>query len=509
MKGWTSRARRMVAGWIVTLVGLALAAAGLLPFRSQTTGATSALVLLVPVTLGVAVGGLPAVPVGVVAGILTFHFLFIPPYYSSAVGPRQYWITLFVYAAVGCTVGVLVARFQRARQEAETRRVEVALLLEEQAALRRVATLVAHGVPPDAVFDAVTAEVSHLLGADAAVLVAYEPDGTARAMAGFGEPGIDLRLGGPLDPDGHNVTGTMLRSGQTARMDDYAEATGGLAPHVVSLGLQSGVGSPIVVEGRIWGAVIAFTKTAFAPAIEQRMAQFTELAGTAIANADSRAELAASRARVVAAADEARRRIERDLHDGLQQHLVSLALELRLAASTVSPAEEAVAAQVAATAEGLEAAVEELQELGRGIHPAILAKGGLIPALQTLAGRSAVPVQLDAELDRRLPDRVEVAVYYVVAEALTNAAKHAHATAVRVDARADTDTVHLTIADDGVGGADLRGGSGLVGLKDRIEALGGRMELTSPAGGGTRLSADVPLGIEPSPAGTGGGVSGP
>ena len=261
-----------------------------------------------------------------------------------------------------------------------------------------------------------------------------------------------------------------------------------------------------MVEGRVWGALIAFTKREFAAGIEHRMAQFTELAGTAIANADSRAELAASRARVVAAADDARRRIERDLHDGIQQRLVSLALELRNVESTVPPGQEDLAARLGQTAEGLAGAVEDLQEIGRGIHPAVLAKG-LVPAIRTLALRSAVAVELDAELDGRLPETVEVAVYYVVSEALTNAAKHAGASVVRVDLHADTDTVSVTVADDGVGGADLRGGSGLMGLKDRVEAFGGRMELTSPAGGGTRVRVTVPIGADRSPARRSAGVN--
>lgn len=496
----------MIAGWTVTLAGLAVVTAGLLPFRSPSHTATPAMVLLIPVAIGVAVGGFPAVPVGVFAGSVIFSYAFVPPYDRFEVSAAEDWVGLCVYAGVACTVGAVVARSERAEREAQSRGLEVAVLLEEQAALRRVATLVAHGLPPSAVFDAVTSEVSRLLGADGAVLLAYEPEDTALVVAGHTEPGVELQVGARLDLEGDNVAAMVLRSGQAARMDDYGRATGALAAQAVPQGIQAGVGAPIVVEGRVWGAVIAFTKTDFAAGIEHRLAAFTELAGTAIANADSQAELTASRARVVSAADEARRRIERDLHDGIQQRLVSLALELRNVESTVPPGQDDLAARMALTAEGLAGAVEDLQEIARGIHPAVLAKG-LVPAIRTLALRSAVPVELDAELDGRLPETVEVAVYYVVSEALTNAAKHADASVVRVDLHAEADTVSVTVVDDGVGGADLRGGSGLIGLKDRVEAFGGRMELTSPAGGGTTVRVTVPIAADRSPGRRSAGVN--
>jgi len=206
-----------------------------------------------------------------------------------------------------------------------------------------------------------------------------------------------------------------------------------------------------------------------------------------------RDELTASRARVVAAGDEARRRIERDLHDGTQQRLVSLGLEVRAAEAMVPQVLDELRAHLAHTAEGMAAAVEDLQEVSRGIHPAILSRGGLGPALRALARRSAVPVDLVVDLDRDLPERVEVAVYYVVSEALTNAAKHASASLVRADLGASDGIVTLAVSDDGVGGADPGGGSGLVGLRDRVEAVGGRMEIASPAGGGTSLVATIPL----------------
>jgi signal transduction histidine kinase len=223
------------------------------------------------------------------------------------------------------------------------------------------------------------------------------------------------------------------------------------------------------------------------------MAEFIELVATAIANAESRAELAASRARVVAAADKTRRRIERDLHDGTQQRLISVGLELRAAEALVPPELTELEAQLASAGTSLTGAVEELQEISRGIHPAILSRGGLTPALKTLARRSSVPVELRVGDDRRLPHPLEVAVYYVVSEALTNAAKHARATAVTVDMGTKDDVLRLSIEDDGVGGADPALGSGLVGLQDRVEALGGELEIASAPGDGTALRVAIPI----------------
>jgi signal transduction histidine kinase len=216
---------------------------------------------------------------------------------------------------------------------------------------------------------------------------------------------------------------------------------------------------------------------------------------TAIANAESRAELAASRARVVAAADETRRRIERDLHDGTQQRLVSLGLDLRSAETMVPPEQTELRAQLSRATKGLGDVVENLQEISRGIHPAILSKGGLGPAIKTLARRSAVPVQLDLRAERRLPERIEVAAYYIVSEALTNAAKHAHASVVHVDVKAQDAVVRLSIRDDGIGGADPTQGSGLIGLRDRVETVGGRIEIASPAGTGTSLLVTIPINL--------------
>jgi signal transduction histidine kinase len=240
--------------------------------------------------------------------------------------------------------------------------------------------------------------------------------------------------------------------------------------------------------------VVAFTgEERLPPDTEERLAGFTELVATAIANANAQAALTASRARVVTAADQARRRIERDLHDGTQQRLVSLALQLRALQREPPPEPGALAAELDRCVAEINSTLEELQETARGIHPAILARGGLRPALRALARRCPVPVQVRMHADGRLPEPVEISAYYVVAEALTNAAKHACASTVSVEAEVTGETLVVVVRDDGAGGADATGGSGLAGLKDRVEAIGGRLLLDSPPGAGTVLRVEFPV----------------
>jgi signal transduction histidine kinase len=251
-----------------------------------------------------------------------------------------------------------------------------------------------------------------------------------------------------------------------------------------------------VVEGRLWGAMVVGASEELPPDAEDRMEKVGELVATAIANAESKSELAASRRRIVAASDDARRRIERDLHDGTQQRLVSLGLALRAAQSDLPSDLSDLRAELARIATGLAGAVEELQALSRGIHPAILAQGGLAPALRTLARRSAIPVALDLRIGTRLPASIEVAAYYVMSEALANAAKHAQASRIDISVTPRDGRLMLSIRDDGIGGADRSRGSGLVGLTDRVEALGGSISVESPPGAGTRIASELPLELE-------------
>jgi signal transduction histidine kinase len=392
-------------------------------------------------------------------------------------------------------IGELERSFNTMGRSLEASRNELRQLAEEQAALRRVATLVAHDASPSEVFDAVAAEAGRLLGADSTRLLRYETDGSATVVAAHSEPGAEIPVETRFTLEGDNVAASVLHTRRPARMDSFEGASGSIATLMRELGIRSAVGAPIVVEGRLWGTMVAAWThpEPLPPDTEGRMGQFAELVATAIANAESRAELAASRARVVAAGDETRRRIERDLHDGAQQRLVSLGLELRGAETMVRSEQGELRDRLSSIAKGLTDVLQELQELSRGIHPAILSRGGLGPALRTLARRSAVPVELDLAADRRLPERIEVAAYYVVSEALTNAAKHAQASHVKVELEAADSAVMLSVRDDGVGGADPARGSGLVGLRDRVEALGGKLEVASPAGSGTSLRVEIPI----------------
>jgi len=375
-------------------------------------------------------------------------------------------------------------------------RASLARLAEEQAALRRVATLVARGTAPEEVFAAVAEEVGQLLPVDSASMCRYEPDGTLTFVAQWGGVGTFLPIGSRHALGGHNLGTLVFETGRLARVDGYADSSSGpLGAGIREAGLRSAVGTPVIVEGRLWGLIAAgSTLEQPLPAdTEARLASFTELVATAVANAESRAALAASRARIVAAADETRRRIERDLHDGTQQQLVSLMLELRAVQAAVPGQLGKLEDELARIAEQLAGVFDRVREISHGIHPAILSERGLQPALKALGRRSAVPVELDLRAGRRLPGPVEVAAYYSVSEALANAAKHAHASVVQVELDARDQIVRLAIRDDGIGGADPAQGSGLVGLSDRIEALGGTLHVTSPVGGGTTLLIEIPV----------------
>jgi signal transduction histidine kinase len=340
---------------------------------------------------------------------------------------------------------------------------------------------------------AVSEEVRRLLGADRAGIARYEPDGSSVVtLGGVGDVPIDLPAQTRLKLRDYTAPALVWRTGRCAQVDDdqWSNATDPFAERLQDLGIRSMVASPITVEGRLWGVVNAVsTRGPFPSEAPERMADFTELVATAVGNAESRAELAASRTRIIAAGDEARRRIERDLHDGAQQHLVALALRLRSTAA--APPDSDIRTEITDVAAGLTAVLDELQEISRGIHPAILSTAGLPSALRTLGRRSVIPVNLDVCIEGRLPEPIEVGAYYVVAETLTNAAKHARASIVEIDAKAAGGKLRIRVRDDGVGGADAKRGTGLIGLRDRIEGLNGTFSLHSPAGGGTTVSCEL------------------
>jgi signal transduction histidine kinase len=381
------------------------------------------------------------------------------------------------------------------RGEAERNRDQLRVLAELQSSLRRVATQVARGGTPSEVFSTVADELARCLDVHHTTLVRFEVDGGSVLLATHDDRGPAMPVGTRFPSDGHNIAAMVFRTGRSARMDTHDDATGPAAAMIRAAGLDSAVGAPIVVDGHVWGAaIVGSSQRDPLPAdTESRLGDFADLVATAIANAETRAQLTASRARIVSAGDEARRRLERDLHDGAQQRLVALGLDLRAAEATVPDDLGSLRQRLSEIVDGLVDASKDLQDISRGIHPAVLSRGGLTPALKTLVRRSTVPVDLHLGVDRRLPDSVEVAAYYVVAESLTNAAKHARASEVTVSVEADADDLRLSICDDGVGGANSESGSGLVGLRDRVEALGGRLLVSSPVGAGTSLVATIPV----------------
>ncbi|WP_411710933.1 GAF domain-containing sensor histidine kinase [Mycolicibacterium litorale] len=373
---------------------------------------------------------------------------------------------------------------------------EVSALADQQAALRRVATLVARGAEPAEVYPAAVTELAGGLAVEHVTLIEYDGDDHCVVLAARDSRDTEaLRVGERFRMDGDSLSRRIRSTGRPARIDDYAAADGAIAARLHDLRVRAGVGAPVLVDGEVRGAVLvgSVTSDPLPPECEARVGDFADLIATAIANAETRAELKASRTRIITAADHARRGFERDLHDGAQQRIVSLGLEVRALEASLPPEATPQRDAVTRVVTGLADLHHDLQELSRGIHPAILSRGGLGPAIKTLSRRSSVPVDLDLDVDRRLPEPVEVAAYYVVAEALTNTAKHARATQVTVEARIVDGALHLSVADDGVGGADSSAGSGLIGLKDRVEAVSGHLEVASAEGAGTTLTVKIPL----------------
>ena len=381
-----------------------------------------------------------------------------------------------------------------AHEEHSVERLEA--LLAEQSALRRVATLVAAEPDPRRLFDQVCEELGGVLGVESTDMVRYESNGTATVVGTWAASGApSFPVGTTIPVEGETVTAKLYRSGRPERVDDYTGIGGELAARLQAFGIRSAVGAPIQVAGRLWGAIMAVggEPYAFPDGTEQRISEFAELVTAALANADAREKLAASRARIVEAGYDERRRLERDLHDGAQQEFVGAALSLRLAREKWSGASDEARGLLDAALEQLQAGLRDLRELAAGIHPTILSDRGLAAAVEALATRSVVPVELGPLPAERLPPAIETTAYFVVAEALTNAAKHAHCKRAEVSIRAEDAWLLVDVRDDGVGGADASAGSGLRGLRDRVSALGGELDVESPPGRGTAISARIAL----------------
>jgi signal transduction histidine kinase len=392
-------------------------------------------------------------------------------------------------------VGTLQRSFNVMGASLERGRDELTTLADEQAGLRRVATLVAQGASAGDVLAAVAGEIGQLLPADYVLIGRYGEGDDITTVGTWSADADPAALPVDLGLRARDLAALVRRTGRPARAQPGEL---GLEPHGRNgprRSVQSSVAVPIDVEAELWGVVIAASTRAepMADATEIRLGSFTELVSTAIANAEAKAALTASRARIVVTADETRRRLLRDLHDGAQQGFVKVSLRLRLAQAAVPSDLPEVAADLDEAVEELNGAIDSLRDFARGIHPAILTREGLHPALDVLARQSAVPVELEVQTNGSLPEPIEVAAYYVVSEALTNAAKHGQASNVTVRVESDDDRLWLGIRDDGVGGADFGHGSGLVGLKDRVEALGGSIRLQSAPAAGTSLEVELPL----------------
>jgi signal transduction histidine kinase len=486
------RVRSPVVRWLSGLLAGTMAVAavtGVLALLDPQVPAPHLLMLYLLVVMPVAIGsGIGLAVVIACLSALAYTYTFVSPLRSFEIGNPWSLVALLVFLVTAVIVGQLAARLRQAARRS-------ARLSDEQAALRRVAVLVARSVPAPEVFEAVTCEVGLLCRADLARMEQFEQDGTVTGVAVWSRVPARLAVGTRINLDGPSIARAVRYGDGPVRVESFAGATGAIAREARELGIRSSVGCPIVVAGQLWGVIAASRRSdePFPDDTESQLASFTELIVTAIENAQSRAQLDASRARVVAAADEARRRLERDLHDGAQQRLVSLALDLRVVQDMVPEDRPELRADIGHAVDALSSALEELREISRGLHPAVLSEGGLGPGLRALVRRSAVPVDLRVDTGSRYPPPVEVAAYYVVSEAVTNTTKYAGASHVEVTVEQHDGTLQLSVRDDGVGGADPGRGSGLTGLRDRVEALGGAIGITSPAGDGTVIQVSLPV----------------
>ena len=397
-----------------------------------------------------------------------------------------------LFVAVAALTSLVLAAVTAERTASEETQRQ---LTAEQTALRRIATLVASEAASERVFEQVTVEAARTLGASAASLARFDPEETVTFIGAWSRSGaLAFPVGSTLSLQGGGVLAAVRASGEPQQIHGYEGLAGPIVERITTLGYDSATAAPIRLGGEIWGALVAAAAQGerLPDGAERRLSDFAELVAQALANADAYRKLADSRARIVEATDGERRRLERNLHDGAQQRLVSLALQLRLVRSAVGNDPAKAESLLAGANEELDQALAELRELARGIHPGALTAQGLRPALNALAERAPLPVRITHVPDERLPGPVEVAVYYLVAEATTNVAKYAQATHAEVGVERSNGLVTVVVADDGVGGADPGRGTGLVGLADRIEALGGRLRVDSPPGHGTRLSAEIP-----------------
>jgi signal transduction histidine kinase len=485
--GMSPRVKRWVSAWLasVLLVALVTAVIKLLHPHGPARGLA---VLYIPAVVAVAVRWGPAFAfVCSLLSVLTFDYFFLGTQGRLEVSGAADIEAFAAFLATAIMAGLVASRLRRQAQEAQR-------LAAEQASLRHIASLVARGASPADVVAGIADELAEMVGTEVALLFRHDPTGLTSLTAAAGVPAeaaVPTTAPWPVEPSA--LVKTVRFDGSTPAMQ-HSEMFGSQAEWIRGLGLESGIASPVVVNGRAWGfVVVAGPGARLYALVEPHLVDYTELLGTAIGNAENRAALAASRARIIAASDETRRKIERDLHDGAQQRLVSLALTAGAARAGVPPEQDELRGELSQIADGLVSLLDELREMARGLHPAILSDGGLVPALRVLARRSPVAVELEAGIDRRLPQRVEVTAYYVASELLANVAKHARASKVDLRASATSDELALSVHDDGVGGADATRGSGLVGVIDRVSANDGTISVRSPIGRGTSVDVVLPI----------------
>ena len=496
-RSWRRTATGLIIGaGVVALVSAAVAVLKEFVDPQALTGLYLFAIFPMAIGWGFGLAGIVAV-----ASYLTFAFFFAAPEYSlkiqdpaTAVGLAISLVSAYVVSELARRAHARAREAQARAREAEQARQDLRRLADEQAALRRVATLVAQAVPTAKVFEAVTREVGLQCDADLARLERFEADGTVTGVASWSASGgADLAVDTRFELEGTSIAARVRDTGRPARVDSFQDATGPIAREARALGISSSVGCPVVVGGRTWGVIAASRRRSapFPPNIESHIADFTELVATAISNAEARAELVASRARVVSAGDEARRRLVRDLHDGAQQRLVHTIVVLKLARRAHGRDAEETQRLLDEALEHAEQTNAELRELAHGILPAVLARSGLAAGVDALVSRMRLPVSVDVT-DERFPAGVEAGAYFIVAEALTNVVKHSQARSAAVRAWTDDGVLRVDVRDDGVGGASPDG-SGLLGLHDRVVAVGGQLRIESPRGDGTRIAATLPL----------------
>jgi signal transduction histidine kinase len=487
-----------VAAGAVAIAAVTLVIAALKPVMDPASLTGLYLFAILPVAIG---WGFWQATVVAVASFLTFDFFLVEPVHSFAFADGEAAAALLIALVTAYVVSELArrahARAQEARaraRDAEEAQASQRRLADEQAGLRRVATLVAQGLPTREIFEAVTREVGLLCDADVARMERFEPDGAVTAIAAWArDDRVRLAVGTRFAHEGVSIAAQVRDSGRPARVDSFVGATGPIAREAQALGIRASIGCPITVDGRLWGVIAASTRRAepFPADTQDRIADFTDLIATAVSNAEARADLVSSRERLLAAGDDARRRVVRDLHDGAQQRFVHTIITLELALSALDSDEERAKTLVGEALQHANAANRELRELAHGLLPDVLIRGGLAAGVDSIVVGLHVPVDVSVPEDR-FASEIESSAYFVVAEALTNMAKHADAQHANVAARVENGTLRIDVSDDGIGGA-RPDGSGLLGLRDRVVTLGGDLEVDSPPGGGTRIAVTLPL----------------